>query len=160
MVIFMIVMMLIFFFYEQNRWESPCLCLPPSRRRQIIFLMRQCIRGTYVNALISTFLFLHYFFHLLFLFSILSVWFDKLFVFFSFYSFFNNIRTSVFISVQFFFQFISLFCFSRQDNIIGVSECIIMGVPIPIGTGIFKLVHKTKGNAVICERRQRLLDTI
>eukprot|EP01035_Chromulina_nebulosa_P016810 gene16810-22294_t len=30
---------------------------------------------------------------------------------------------------------------SREDSIVGVSECIIMGVPIPIGTGIFK---KTK----------------
>jgi DNA-directed RNA polymerase III subunit RPC1 len=48
----------------------------------------------------------------------------------------------------------------RQDNIIGVSECIIMGVPIPIGTGIFKLVHKIKGSPVKCERRERLLDTI
>ena len=35
-----------------------------------------------------------------------------------------------------------------------------MGVPIPIGTGIFKLVHKIKGNAVRCDRRVRLLDTI
>eukprot|EP00607_Mallomonas_marina_P006975 CAMPEP_0182433886 /NCGR_PEP_ID=MMETSP1167-20130531/66125_1 /TAXON_ID=2988 /ORGANISM="Mallomonas Sp, Strain CCMP3275" /LENGTH=427 /DNA_ID=CAMNT_0024623101 /DNA_START=379 /DNA_END=1662 /DNA_ORIENTATION=+ len=31
---------------------------------------------------------------------------------------------------------------SRQDSIVGVSECIIMGVPIPIGTGIFKLLLK------------------
>jgi DNA-directed RNA polymerase III subunit RPC1 len=30
---------------------------------------------------------------------------------------------------------------SRQDSIVGVSECIIMGVPVPIGTGIFKLLH-------------------
>ena len=35
-----------------------------------------------------------------------------------------------------------------------------MGVPIPIGTGIFKLVHKSKGTVVKCERRQRLLDSI
>lgn len=32
---------------------------------------------------------------------------------------------------------------SRQENIVGVSECIIMGVPIPIGTGIFKLLLRT-----------------
>ena len=31
---------------------------------------------------------------------------------------------------------------SRKDSINGVSECIIMGIPIPLGTGIFKLLHK------------------
>ena len=31
---------------------------------------------------------------------------------------------------------------SRRDDIVGVSECIIMGVPIPLGTGLFKLLHK------------------
>jgi len=30
---------------------------------------------------------------------------------------------------------------SRRDNIVGVSECIIMGVPIPLGTGLFKLLR-------------------
>lgn len=29
-----------------------------------------------------------------------------------------------------------------SDQISGVSECIIMGTPIPVGTGIFKLMHK------------------
>lgn len=29
------------------------------------------------------------------------------------------------------------------ENILGVSECIIMGSPIPLGTGMFKLLHKT-----------------
>jgi DNA-directed RNA polymerase III subunit RPC1 len=28
------------------------------------------------------------------------------------------------------------------DSISGVSECIIMGVPIPIGTGLFQLIHQ------------------
>ena len=46
---------------------------------------------------------------------------------------------------------------SRQDSIVGVSECIIMGVPIPIGTGIFKLLHKVKSSTPIA-RRQPLLD--
>jgi DNA-directed RNA polymerase III subunit RPC1 len=32
---------------------------------------------------------------------------------------------------------------SRKDSINGVSECIIMGIPIPLGTGIFKMLHKT-----------------
>ena len=30
---------------------------------------------------------------------------------------------------------------SKVDQVAGVSECIIMGVPIPLGTGLFKLVH-------------------
>eukprot|EP00301_Raphidiophrys_heterophryoidea_P004750 c12041_g1_i1.p1 GENE.c12041_g1_i1~~c12041_g1_i1.p1 ORF type:complete len:1414 (+),score=363.96 c12041_g1_i1:42-4244(+) len=30
----------------------------------------------------------------------------------------------------------------RNDKIVGVSECIIMGIPISLGTGCFKLIHK------------------
>ncbi len=30
----------------------------------------------------------------------------------------------------------------RADSIVGVSECIIMGIPIPLGTGLFKLLKK------------------
>lgn len=48
---------------------------------------------------------------------------------------------------------------SREDSIVGVSECIIMGVPIPIGTGIFKLVERHAEKTVI-KRRTRLLDTL
>jgi len=33
----------------------------------------------------------------------------------------------------------------RVDNIDGVSECIIMGIPVPLGTGFFKLLHKVHG---------------
>lgn len=29
----------------------------------------------------------------------------------------------------------------RTDAIVGVSECIIMGIPIPLGTGLFKLLR-------------------
>ena len=32
---------------------------------------------------------------------------------------------------------LSLFC-----HVVGVSECIIMGIPMTIGTGLFKLLHK------------------
>jgi len=32
---------------------------------------------------------------------------------------------------------------ARSDAIVGVSECIIMGKPIPIGTGLFKLIQKS-----------------
>lgn len=31
---------------------------------------------------------------------------------------------------------------ARVDDIVGVSECIIMGIPVPLGTGLFKIVHK------------------
>jgi DNA-directed RNA polymerase III subunit RPC1 len=48
---------------------------------------------------------------------------------------------------------------SREDSIVGVSECIIMGVPVPIGTGLFKLVQKNKCNVRV-ERRARLLDSL
>jgi len=30
---------------------------------------------------------------------------------------------------------------SRRDDIVGVSECIIVGAPIPIGTGSFDVLH-------------------
>lgn len=32
--------------------------------------------------------------------------------------------------------------FSKQDDIDGVSECIIMGIPMPIGTGLFKIIQR------------------
>lgn len=32
--------------------------------------------------------------------------------------------------------------YGQTDKISGVSENIIMGMPAPIGTGIFKLMHK------------------
>lgn len=50
---------------------------------------------------------------------------------------------------------------SREDSIVGVSECIIMGVPIPIGTGLFKLLNTPKKPASEArEKRTRLLDLI
>jgi DNA-directed RNA polymerase III subunit RPC1 len=33
--------------------------------------------------------------------------------------------------------------YSKKDSIDGVSECIIMGVPMGIGTGLFKLLSRT-----------------
>lgn len=30
----------------------------------------------------------------------------------------------------------------QRDAINGVSECIIMGIPMSVGTGLFKLLHK------------------
>lgn len=32
----------------------------------------------------------------------------------------------------------------RVDDVVGVSECIIMGIPMPIGTGIFRLQHESQ----------------
>jgi DNA-directed RNA polymerase III subunit RPC1 len=50
---------------------------------------------------------------------------------------------------------------SRQENIVGVSECIIMGVPIPIGTGLFKLLLKTPNDKkVTCTKYNRLLEGV
>jgi DNA-directed RNA polymerase III subunit RPC1 len=30
----------------------------------------------------------------------------------------------------------------KKDAICGVSECIIMGIPMPVGTGMFKVIQK------------------
>ena len=34
--------------------------------------------------------------------------------------------------------------YGKSDMIRGVSECIIMGVPMGVGTGLFKILAKTK----------------
>jgi DNA-directed RNA polymerase III subunit RPC1 len=49
---------------------------------------------------------------------------------------------------------------SREDSIVGVSECIIMGVPIPIGTGLFKLILKAKAPIPTSARSNRMLGGI
>lgn len=42
----------------------------------------------------------------------------------------------------------------RKDKIVGVSECIIMGVPIPLGTGLFKVLHRPNlGGSETADRR-------
>ncbi|EQC33505.1 hypothetical protein SDRG_09014 [Saprolegnia diclina VS20] len=38
---------------------------------------------------------------------------------------------------------------SRTDAIVGVSECIIMGIPIAVGTGIFKLLREVEKPAIV-----------
>jgi DNA-directed RNA polymerase III subunit RPC1 len=45
---------------------------------------------------------------------------------------------------------------SRTDAIVGVSECIIMGIPIPLGTGIFKLLRQVD-KPILKQRRPLLL---
>lgn len=47
--------------------------------------------------------------------------------------------------------------FGQKDAICGVSECIIMGIPMNLGTGIFKLLYKPKQPTVLTPR-PRLVD--
>jgi DNA-directed RNA polymerase III subunit RPC1 len=47
---------------------------------------------------------------------------------------------------------------SREDSIVGVSECIIMGVPIPIGTGLFKLLLRANAPVDLTKRKRLLSD--
>ncbi|XP_076809232.1 DNA-directed RNA polymerase III subunit RPC1-like [Clavelina lepadiformis] len=42
--------------------------------------------------------------------------------------------------------------YGQSDVITGVSECIIMGIPMNIGTGIFKLLHKPKMSKSVLKR--------
>jgi DNA-directed RNA polymerase III subunit RPC1 len=44
-----------------------------------------------------------------------------------------------------------------KDTICGVSECIIMGVPMPVGTGVFKLVQRMHDNKTRAAKRELLL---
>ena len=46
---------------------------------------------------------------------------------------------------------------ARYEPIEGVSECIIMGVPIPLGTGLFKLLQKVEQRPT--KPRRLLLDS-
>lgn len=39
--------------------------------------------------------------------------------------------------------------FGKRDEIDGVSECIIMGIPMPIGTGLFKVLQKVDRPSVL-----------
>lgn len=50
---------------------------------------------------------------------------------------------------------------SRKDDIRGVSERIIMGLPIPLGTGLFHLLRDTKKKCVpsSIKKREILLDS-
>lgn len=42
--------------------------------------------------------------------------------------------------------------FAQEDRICGVSECIIMGIPMTIGTGLFKLLHRVDHSGEIRRR--------
>jgi DNA-directed RNA polymerase III subunit RPC1 len=43
----------------------------------------------------------------------------------------------------------------RTDEIVGVSECIIMGIPIPLGTGLFKLMKKAQNRSDYSQIRRK-----
>jgi DNA-directed RNA polymerase III subunit RPC1 len=47
--------------------------------------------------------------------------------------------------------------YSQRDSIEGVSESIIMGMPMPLGTGLFRLIRKS-GREERPERRKLLFD--
>lgn len=47
--------------------------------------------------------------------------------------------------------------YSKKDSIDGVSECIIMGTPMPIGTGLFKLLQKFPHYPITSNERPPLL---
>ena len=46
---------------------------------------------------------------------------------------------------------------ARKDSIEGVSECIIMGIPVPLGTGLFKIMKKNNIKASLPIRPPLLL---
>jgi DNA-directed RNA polymerase III subunit RPC1 len=48
--------------------------------------------------------------------------------------------------------------YSKKDTIDGVSECIIMGTPMPIGTGLFKLLQRVPRSAKTPTQRSLLFD--
>lgn len=49
--------------------------------------------------------------------------------------------------------------FGKEDTIKGVSECIIMGVPMSLGTGIFKVIQNDPHNmAILHPSKACLLD--
>ena len=48
--------------------------------------------------------------------------------------------------------------YSKKDTIDGVSECIIMGTPMPIGTGLFKLLQRFPHSAKTLTQRSLLFD--
>lgn len=45
----------------------------------------------------------------------------------------------------------------RVDDVTGVSESIIMGIPMPTGTGLMKVLHRPDQPPILPRRRQPLL---
>ena len=45
----------------------------------------------------------------------------------------------------------------RVDDVVGVSESIIMGIPMPVGTGLFKLRHNVSDTGKLVSRTPAVL---
>ncbi|CAG0896236.1 unnamed protein product, partial [Darwinula stevensoni] len=43
--------------------------------------------------------------------------------------------------------------YGQEDSVTGVSECIIMGIPMNLGTGLFKLLHRAERGEKLGQRR-------
>mmetsp|Transcript_27013 Transcript_27013/g.65619 ORF Transcript_27013/g.65619 Transcript_27013/m.65619 type:complete len:239 (+) Transcript_27013:150-866(+) len=46
---------------------------------------------------------------------------------------------------------------TRRDDVVGVSECIIMGIPVPLGTGLFKVFRSLEATKPRPRRRSTLM---
>lgn len=48
--------------------------------------------------------------------------------------------------------------YKTQDDVVGVSECVIMGMPVPLGTGLFELLRNDHNcYAIPPPRRETIL---
>eukprot|EP00871_Galdieria_phlegrea_P006021 jgi/Galph1/906/GphlegSOOS_G5700.1 len=47
--------------------------------------------------------------------------------------------------------------YKATDEVVGVSECIIMGMPIPLGTGLFRLLRNSNRNMQLPPKKETLL---
>ena len=47
--------------------------------------------------------------------------------------------------------------FGKRDCVDGVSECIILGIPVDVGTGLFRVVQECNEGDDVVEGRRKLL---
>lgn len=47
----------------------------------------------------------------------------------------------------------------RKDHVIGVSDRVILGIPILVGTGVFSIIHKPYNYGVLPPKKETLLDS-
>ncbi|GJQ08774.1 hypothetical protein GpartN1_g565.t1 [Galdieria partita] len=47
--------------------------------------------------------------------------------------------------------------YKTQDNVVGVSECVIMGMPVPLGTGLFGLLRNDRNSVAIPPPRKETI---
>lgn len=48
----------------------------------------------------------------------------------------------------------------RRDNIIGVSDRVIMGIPILVGTGVFSIIYKPTNYGVVSPLKETYLSSV